>query len=82
MLLRVLEERELEQVGSSTPTKVNVRLIAVTNKNLVEKVSLGDKLFLITPFQNGVLNNRPDHLSGSVASEVFYISPPPKQMGR
>jgi transcriptional regulator with PAS, ATPase and Fis domain len=42
MLLRVLEQRELERVGSSTPTKVNVRLIAATNKNLVEKVSLGE----------------------------------------
>lgn len=41
-LLRVLEEREFERVGSSTPTKVDVRLIAATNKNLLEKVSLGE----------------------------------------
>ena len=41
-LLRVLEESEFERVGSSTPTKVDVRLIAATNKNLMEKVSRGE----------------------------------------
>ncbi|MCE5333544.1 MAG: sigma 54-interacting transcriptional regulator [Desulfobacteraceae bacterium] len=41
-LLRVLEERQFERVGSSTPIKVDVRLIAATNKNLLEKVSLGE----------------------------------------
>ncbi|MDR3632142.1 MAG: sigma 54-interacting transcriptional regulator [Desulfocapsaceae bacterium] len=41
-LLRVLEEREFERLGSSTPTKVDIRLIAATNKDLKEKVSLGE----------------------------------------
>ena len=41
-LLRVLEDREFERVGSSTPTRVDVRLIAATNRNLTEKVSLGE----------------------------------------
>ena len=41
-LLRVLEEREFERVGSSSPTKVDVRLIAATNRNLLEKVSIGE----------------------------------------
>jgi len=41
-LLRVLEEREFERVGSSTPIKVDVRLIAATNRNLMEKVSRGE----------------------------------------
>lgn len=40
-LLRVLEERQFERVGNSAPVKVDVRLIAATNKNLLEKVSLG-----------------------------------------
>ena len=41
-MLRVLEESTFERVGSSTSTKVNVRLIAATNKNLQEKVSRGE----------------------------------------
>jgi len=41
-LLRVLEESEFERVGSSTPSKVDVRLIAATNKNLQQKVGLGE----------------------------------------
>ncbi len=41
-LLRVLEKSEFERVGSSASTKVDVRLIAATNRNLKEKVSLGE----------------------------------------
>ena len=41
-LLRVLEESEFERVGSSASTKVNVRLIAATNRNLQEKVQSGE----------------------------------------
>ncbi|MEM5787363.1 MAG: sigma 54-interacting transcriptional regulator, partial [Syntrophobacteraceae bacterium] len=41
-LLRVLEESEFERVGSSTPNRVDVRMIAATNRNLMEKVSHGE----------------------------------------
>jgi PAS domain S-box-containing protein len=41
-LLRVLQEREFERVGDSTPVKVDVRIIAATNKNLREKVKAGE----------------------------------------
>jgi len=41
-LLRVREESEFERVGSSASTKVNVRLIAATNRNLQEKVKSGE----------------------------------------
>jgi Nif-specific regulatory protein len=38
-LLRVLQEGEFERVGGSTTLKVNVRLVAATNRNLEEAVS-------------------------------------------
>jgi two-component system, NtrC family, response regulator AtoC len=40
-LLRVLSERTLERVGSNSPIKVDVRVIAATNKNLKELVANG-----------------------------------------
>src|SRR5688572_7641659 len=40
-LLRVLEEREFMRVGGSAPIKVDVRVIAATNKNLEEEVRTG-----------------------------------------
>jgi Nif-specific regulatory protein len=40
-LLRVLQEREFERVGDTRTIKVNVRLIAATNRNLEELVAQG-----------------------------------------
>lgn len=40
-LLRLLEEREVQPVGYSTPVKVNVRIIAATNTDLHEAVRQG-----------------------------------------
>lgn len=40
-LLRVIQERELERVGGKTTIKVNVRIIAATNRNLEEEVKEG-----------------------------------------
>ena len=40
-LLRVLEEGEIRKVGSNEATKVDVRVISATNKNLSEQVEKG-----------------------------------------
>jgi two-component system, NtrC family, nitrogen regulation response regulator NtrX len=40
-LLRVLEEGEVERVGGDHPTKVDVRVIVATHRNLEELVKLG-----------------------------------------
>jgi formate hydrogenlyase transcriptional activator len=41
-LLRVLQEREFEPVGSNRPVSVDVRVMAATNRNLLESIRTGD----------------------------------------
>ena len=41
-LLRVLQEREFERVGGSKTIKVDVRILAATNKNLEEETKSGN----------------------------------------
>ena len=40
-LLRVLQEREFERLGASKPTKVDVRLVTATNRDLKQAVEEG-----------------------------------------
>ncbi|MFB0495946.1 formate hydrogenlyase transcriptional activator [Mucilaginibacter sp. OAE612] len=40
-LLRVIQEREFERIGGKTTIKVDVRIIAATNRNLEEEVNAG-----------------------------------------
>lgn len=40
-LLRVLQEQEFNRVGGETTIKVDVRVIAATNKNLLEQIDVG-----------------------------------------
>jgi Nif-specific regulatory protein len=40
-LLRVLEQREFERVGGTRPIKVDIRLLAATNRNLEEAIAAG-----------------------------------------
>ncbi len=41
-LLRVLQEKEFERVGEAVPRKVDVRVIASTNKDLKSKIEKGE----------------------------------------
>jgi two-component system, NtrC family, response regulator AtoC len=40
-LLRILQEREFERIGSNVPIKIDIRVIAATNRNLSEEVEDG-----------------------------------------
>lgn len=41
-ILRVLQEKEIEYLGGSAPVKLNVRVIAATNRNLEKEVAAGN----------------------------------------
>ncbi|MDW3196061.1 MAG: sigma 54-interacting transcriptional regulator [Cytophagales bacterium] len=67
-LLRVLQEREFERVGGTTTVKVDVRIIAATNKNLEEEVAEGkfreDLYYRINvfPLPTIALRDRPEDI--------------------
>lgn len=54
-LLRVIETGELLKIGESKPTKINVRIIAATNRDLKNEIELGhfreDLFYRIAVFQ-------------------------------
>lgn len=68
-LLRVLQEQEVIPVGSTTPTKVNVQIIAATNKKLermVEEGTFREDLYYrlnVIPIQIPPLRERPEDIS-------------------
>lgn len=41
-LLRAIQDREIQRIGGTKPKKIDVRIIAATNRNLVEMVKKGD----------------------------------------
>ncbi len=78
-LLRVLQEREIERIGGRSAIKINVRVIAATNRNLEKEVAEGrfrlDLYFRINvfPIQLPPLRERqPDiqHLANYFANEI------------
>jgi DNA-binding NtrC family response regulator len=41
-LLRAIQEREIDKIGDPRPIKVNVRMVAATNRNLKNRIADGD----------------------------------------
>jgi DNA-binding NtrC family response regulator len=41
-LLRAIQEREIDRVGGSKPVKVNIRVIATSNRDMAEEVTKGN----------------------------------------
>jgi two-component system, NtrC family, response regulator AtoC len=67
-LLRALSERSIERVGSNTPIKVDVRLVAATNRNLRQLVDDGkfrEDLYFrlnVVSIQMPTLRERPEDI--------------------
>ncbi len=67
-LLRVLQEQEFERVGGTHPIRVDVRVIATTNRNLAEYAAAGhfrQDLYYrlsVVPIEIAPLRSRPDDI--------------------
>jgi two-component system response regulator AtoC len=72
-LLRVLQEHEIDRVGGTAPVKVDVRVLAATNKNLREEMLAGrfrEDLFYrldVIAIHLPPLRERSDDIPGLVA---------------
>jgi DNA-binding NtrC family response regulator len=79
-LLRVLQEREFERVGGSKTIKVDVRILAATNKNLEKETRAGnfrEDLFYrlnVIPLQIPPLRERREDVSLLTDYFLAYIS--------
>jgi transcriptional regulator with GAF, ATPase, and Fis domain len=76
-LLRVIQEREFERVGGKTTIRVDVRVIAATNRNLEAEVNAhrfrADLYYRLNVFPINLppLRNRPDDIA---ALANFFLS--------
>lgn len=79
-VLRVLQEGEVERLGSSRTTKVDVRVIAATNKNLEEEIEKGtfrEDLYFrlaVIPVHVPPLRERPEDIPLLVRHYIDYFS--------
>lgn len=80
-LLRVLQEREVERLGSQKPVKLDVRVLATTNRNLRGEVAEGrfrEDLFYrlnVFPLQLPPLRERPFDIAPIARSFVERYAP-------
>jgi Nif-specific regulatory protein len=89
-ILRVLEEKEFQRVGGAETIKVDVRVIAATNKNLkkaVEEGKVREDLFYrlnVVPINLPPLRNRKEDIirlaEHFMAGRIKKISPKTKQL--
>jgi two-component system nitrogen regulation response regulator NtrX len=79
-VLRVLQEGEVERLGSARTIKVDVRVIAATNKNLEEEIEKGhfrEDLYFrlaVIPIYVPSLRERPDDIPPLVRHYMDYFS--------
>jgi two-component system, NtrC family, nitrogen regulation response regulator NtrX len=79
-VLRVLQEGEVERLGSAKTTKVDVRVIAATNKNLEEEIEKGhfrEDLYFrlaVIPIHVPPLRERPEDVALLVRHYIEYFA--------
>jgi len=79
-VLRVLQEGEVERLGSARTIKVDVRVIAATNKNLEEEIEKGhfrEDLYFrlaVIPIHVPPLRERPEDVALLVRHYMEYFS--------
>jgi two-component system nitrogen regulation response regulator NtrX len=79
-VLRVLQEGEVERLGSARTIKVDVRVIAATNKNLEEEIEKGqfrEDLYFrlaVIPIHVPPLRERPEDVPLLVRHYIEYFS--------
>ena len=84
-LLRVLQEREFEPVGSNRPVRADVRVIAATNRNLEESIRAGefrsDLFYRLNVFPIEVPPLR-DRLADIPQLAMFFLARFAKKLGK